>query len=626
MGRTDTLSSAPLPGLAASAASRLPRWAMAGLLLLYVGHGLFHRDPWRGEDLLGIALARSTIEALLNGNWQALLLPQLQGLAWNSMGPLWVSILGIFMLPAYLWAQLTQSALPLQMIDDLARIPVAIAMLLGFTAVWKATDRFARRREAQPIDPLGVGPQAQAFGKTLGDCALLLTLSCLGVIYPLHQAGVNAALFLLISLMLWSLATAAEAPKRAAPQLALIVVAMGLTQGVGLFSAAVLAVIVIFMVVPPYRLVAATFMTRWLGITLTLLGLWIALCLIALPADRLHSWWLAQTANWAFVQFLNDPENLLPGGRRWFRESLWKWWPLWPIALFGLWQARRVPFLRAPQWAVPLIVLASVLVFGFLGPVDWRIHHLLPIAPLAVIAAFSLLSMPRALVNLVDWFAVALFTVVGTAIWLYWSAINFGFPAELARRIPILAPGVTGNANVYEVATGVAATLAWIALVVWRLRRGSPKLWRPVVLSAGGLTLLWVLMMTLWLPAIDRIQGQTTTARALERAWINAASQRYGIDSAQLAPPHRALPQEACITLSERNITLDSMAVAITYLPIDQRPDCRWRLDVTRMGAQQPPETLLNDGPAPRWRIIWRSRETDDRRSRERYLLLERTN
>jgi hypothetical protein len=602
---------------------------MIGLVLLYVGHGLFHREPWRGEDLLGIALARSTIEALLNGQWQALLLPQLQGLAWNSMGPLWVSILGIFMLPAYLWAHLTQSALPLQLIDDLARVPVAIAMLLGFTAVWKSADRFARRREAQPIDPLGVGPRAQDFGKTLGDCALLLTLSCLGVIYPWHQAGMNAALFLLIGLMLWSLATAAEAPKRAAVQLAMIVLAMGLIQGVGLFLAAVVAVIVIFLVVPPYRLVAATFLPRWLALTFALLGVWLLLCILALPADRLQSWWSEQLADWAVLQFLNRPEHLLPGTRHWFRESLWKWWPLWPMVLFGLWQARRGPrgsritLMRAPQWAVPLIVLGALMLFGFLGPVDWRIHHLLPIAPLALIAAFSLLSMPRALVNLIDWFAVALFTAVGIAIWLYWSAINFGFPAALARRIPILAPGVTGNANVYEVATGITATVAWIALVVWRLRRGNPKLWRPVVLSAGGLTLIWVLMMTLWLPAIDRIQGQTTTAQSLERAWINAASQRYGIQvKARLQP----LPEEACITLSERNITLDSMAVAMTHLPIAQRPDCRWRLDVTRMGAQQPPETLLDDSPTPRWKIVWRSRDTDDRRSRERYLLLERIN
>ena len=55
---------------------------------------------------------------------------------------------------------------------------VYIAMALGFTALWKATDRFARRREAQPLDPLGVGPKSQDFGKTLADCALLLAIAC----------------------------------------------------------------------------------------------------------------------------------------------------------------------------------------------------------------------------------------------------------------------------------------------------------------------------------------------------------------------------------------------------------------------------------------------------------------
>ncbi|NBW00343.1 MAG: hypothetical protein EBR85_01275 [Betaproteobacteria bacterium] len=168
---------APLPGLAASAANRIPRWLLILIVLLYIGHGLFYRDPWRGDDMLGLALARTTAESLLRGDFSLLLLPQLGDLAWNQQGPLWTAILAVFMLPAYFWAAVTQSPLPIHLLDDLARVPVALAMALGLVAVWKATDRFARRREAQPVDPLGLGPRAPAFGKTLGDCALLLTIA-----------------------------------------------------------------------------------------------------------------------------------------------------------------------------------------------------------------------------------------------------------------------------------------------------------------------------------------------------------------------------------------------------------------------------------------------------------------
>ncbi len=64
----DVQANAPLPGLAASAANRIPRWLLVLIVVLYIGHGLFHRDPWRGEDMLGLALARTAAEALLRGD------------------------------------------------------------------------------------------------------------------------------------------------------------------------------------------------------------------------------------------------------------------------------------------------------------------------------------------------------------------------------------------------------------------------------------------------------------------------------------------------------------------------------------------------------------------------------
>jgi 4-amino-4-deoxy-L-arabinose transferase-like glycosyltransferase len=209
-------------------------------------------------------------------------------------------------------------------------------------------------------------------------------------------------------------------------------------------------------------------------------------------------------------------------------------------------------------------------------------------------------------VNLVDWFAVALFTALGIFIWLYWTALNFGFPSALAQRVAILAPGVQGNANLYEVLTGVFASMAWVVLVIWRLRRGNPRLWRPVVLSAGGLTLLWVLLMTLWLPAIDRIQGQQTLAQSLESAWIQ---------SAQTKPKAlQANTSRFCVQLTHESQTLDAIAIALTHLPVRRDPQCHWRL-----GSRAPNATELRE-----WKTIWRSSGTEDRRIRERFVLLER--
>lgn len=604
--------SAPLPGLAASAAQRLPRWAFFLLLVLYVGHGLFFRDPWRGDDLANIALAKSTAQALIAGDFSPLLLPQLHGLLWTEQGPLWPVISAMFMLPAFAWSVAIDAPVSPRLLDDLARIPLAITLAFGLVAIWKAVDRFARRREAQPIDPLGVGPNSSDFGKTLADCGLLLTVATLGVIYPWHQSGVHGVGFLLQCLLLWALSTAPETPRRASGQAALIVVAMLLAVGPGLALANMICIGLIFYWVGPYRLASRQFLGRWLWLSLLGAGAWALAAATLMPGGYALQWWSEQFGSWQIMRIIQNPLELDPL-RSWAREVLWKWWPLWPVVIYGLWKHRRVRLALAPHWTVPLIMAATLITLGLIGPRQWQLQELLPVAPLALIAAFSLLTLPRPLVNLIDWFAVTLFTALGLFIWLYWLAFHFGVPETLAQRIDIVAPGLEASFRWHEALVGLAASLAWLALVAWRIGRGSPRLWRPVVISAGGLTLVWVLLMTLWLSAIDRIQGQGTLAGSLQAAWAQSASQATGVEPSQ------------CVQLSGDLRTLDAIATAHTSLPLSVRRECRWRLGLVGPGSEI--TTLsgrLSPGELSEWKIIWRSSLREDRRFRDRFLLIER--
>jgi hypothetical protein len=612
---------APLPGLAASAASRLPLWLLVGLALAYMGHGLFGRGPWRGDDLIGIALARSTAEALFLGDWRALLLPQMEGLSWNANGPLWSAILGAFALPIVTWAAWMGQALPAAVIDDAARLASGLCMLLGLVALWRATDRFARRREAQPLDPLGVGPNSRDFGRTLADCAILLCVATLGVIHPWHQAGPAAMGFLLLALLLWSLATAPETPRRAGHQCGWIGAASLLAIGPGHLIAVMASLILILTLVKPYRMVAREFTSR------CLITAW------SYSPDRVTAWWTDQMTHWGIRRWIGLEAGGFENVWQWITESLWRWWPLWPVAAFGIWRAGRSHRLMAPHWAVPLLICLALIVCGLLGPSGWRTHQFLPVAALAMTAAFGLLSLPRPLINLIDWFAVTLFSSLGVFIWLYWSALNFGLPQTLAVRVDILAPGVTGNANPAEILVGVMASIAWITLVLWRVRRGQPRLWRPVVLSAGGLTLLWILMMTLWMPAIDRMLSPQTLALSLENGWLRAAETRSGIPAETLKatmasspirpetlPPER---KDACVRLAQNGPTLNAIAISLTGLPLSESPDCAWRL---ALAGPEPRRSSVADQTdvSPRWTVVWQSRAAEDRRSGERFVLLER--
>jgi hypothetical protein len=51
--------------------------------------------------------------------------------------------------------------------------------------------------------------------------------------------------------------------------------------------------------------------------------------------------------------------------------------------------------------------------------------------------------------------------------------------------------------------TALLATFAWLSLVRWRTGRNPHALWKSMVLPAGGVTLCWILLMTLWLPLLD---------------------------------------------------------------------------------------------------------------------------
>ena len=70
------------------------------------------------------------------------------------------------------------------------------------------------------------------------------------------------------------------------------------------------------------------------------------------------------------------------------------------------------------------------------------------------------------------------------------------------------------------VAFGLAllVTIGWVALVVWRLRVKPQALWRGTVLSAGGLTATWILLVLLWQPAVDYARSYRIMSGQLAQA------------------------------------------------------------------------------------------------------------
>jgi len=140
---------------------------------------------------------------------------------------------------------------------------------------------------------------------------------------------------------------------------------------------------------------------------------------------------------------------------------------------------------------------------------------LLALPALACLAAFAMPTLSRSVTALVDWFALIFFSGCAALIWFYWIAIQSGWPEKPAANVLRLLPGFEPALDWALLLPAALATLAWLAALAWRLGRYRPALWKGLVLSAGGSSLCWLLLMTLWLPALNYGMGQEPISRRI---------------------------------------------------------------------------------------------------------------
>ncbi|MDP4919036.1 MAG: hypothetical protein NWR00_00585, partial [Burkholderiaceae bacterium] len=275
------------------------------------------------------------------------------------------------------------------------------------------------------------------------------------------------------------------------------------------------------------------------------------------------------------------------------------------------------------------------LVMGLLGVGNVNPTRTLPVVALTCLAAFGLLSLPRGLSSLIDWFAVTVFSGLGILIWLYWSAIEFNQPAYFAERLAFLAPGVRPQASLLSLLLGTVASGLWMALVLWRTRRTETRLWRPVLLTAGGYGLSWVLLMALLLPALEINRGYQPLAEELKAAMAAQTSALQAPDPS-LPYDHAGLSDAQCIEAAGNDLMGQTLALAM--LEPRLRPLSGGLQASLSSGPQSPlGEPRENKGcrwllvfednfrPEPgEWTRLWQGPRKPSRNNRERFTLYER--
>lgn len=446
------------PGAAATAAllAALPArpWFVL-LLVLYLLPITLGHEPWKSQDLVHGAVVA---HMLANGEW---LTPHL------------AAETGVIRPPLYYWLGAGLATIRPSWLAwyDAARL--ATTLFVGFhLALLMLTARVL-------------------CSQTLASwLALLVGLSCVGLLVPGHEMQPAVAALASSTLMAWAWAALAQERMLVAGSLAL-----GVGGGAALLSAGLPAVLPGFLIAPVLLVLPAW---RRRGVALGVLAALAVASLLhaawwfSVSSQGLDTWWPSVLRG---LNAVSRPGNNLLD---YLALLLTDTWPVWPLAAWGLWRMRRRAF--EPAIALPVSLLAAMLAVQALI-VPARALGALPLAmPLSLLAVPGLVSLRRGAANLFHWFAVCTGLLGILMVWLGWVAMTQGWPPAIARNFAKLEPGYTLPLQVGAIVAAVAVTILFLT----GLRRIPRSPISGAIHWAVGLSLVWCLIALLWLPWVDQ--------------------------------------------------------------------------------------------------------------------------
>jgi 4-amino-4-deoxy-L-arabinose transferase-like glycosyltransferase len=494
--------------LTADATIKLPRIALFLMALVYAVPGLLGRDPWKPDD----ASSFGVMWSMSSGQFADWLMPNVAGAPVFDAGPLmyWLGAIAIRI----------SHLLSFMGLEDAlaARAATLLMVLTATTGVWYATYLLGRQPAAQPLVlAFGGQPASRDYGRTLADGALLILLGTLGLVARAHESSPDIAALAMLCAAAYALARGLDRPVVAAIWMAAALTGLFLTRGPWLASEVALVYLGLVTFHPEWRSNRMAATTIALPAALLLIAIWpVALVLVEGDAGKryLSAWiqyWLQQAGG-------TNPDSLWRG----VKALAWFALPAWPLALWGLYSWRAV--WRAPHVLVPSLLLISMLLNLLLSSItsDWLLLLLLP--GIVMLAAFGLPTLKRGAANAIDWFSLLVYSLTAMVLWVSWLTRMTSAPQAWSATLQRQVPGLASEFHIGPLFGALIVTAAWIWLVRWRIVEHPKVLWRSVVLASGGVTLIWVLLMTLLVNEVNYSRTYRAVASQLASAMASSAA------------------------------------------------------------------------------------------------------
>ncbi len=449
-------------------------WPLVALLAVFILAGLIGHDPWKSDDAITIGVVSDMLQ---RGHWLA---PHLADRPYPDA-------------PLYYWtAAVTGFAF-----SWLLPLHDAIRLASGF---WVALTLFLLYRAGREWHGKEEAPHEFAIA------SVLAMAGCLGFLVHAHEAQPMLVALAGHAAAYWALALLDRKPMRAA-------LIFGLGFGLGFMGNGLAAMLTLLPVATIALALSENRRQAAVSLALgTLIGVAIATpwpILLAAFAPAYFTQWLVSE----LTQF-GKPANLLHTTTSYLAMLPWFAWPALPLALWTLRSKRR--FLSQPRYLVPLLAVPAAWLTLSITFEARSSTALLMLPPIALLAAPGVATLRRGAANAFDWFGVMTFSFFCLLVWTGWSAMVAGWPEKLANRVAKLAPGFVGELRPLAVTIAIVVTIAWCWMLTTGQRQRSP--WRGLVHWLSGLTALWLLLMTLWLPWIEYGRSYHSIGQSLNAA------------------------------------------------------------------------------------------------------------
>jgi len=526
---------------------------MLGLLCLtWLLTGLVGHDPWKPDDATSFGLIYSLLQS---ENW---LVPTLASEPFMDKPPL-------FYWTAALFAQVFSGWLPLH---DGARLASGL-----YTALTMLFIGLAGRK---------------LYGENRGWAAAIILIGCLGMLVRAHQMITDLALLSGCAMLLYGFTYSQDRVIRAGFWI-------GTGMGIGFMSKGFIAPILFVLIALLLPVLFSIWRTRKFAKSLV----FASLC--ALPWLVVWPWLLFQHSpalfsEWAWSHNIGNWLDYAKQGPSkdvfYYLKSLpWLAWPALPLAAWAVWRERKRLTLR-DDLQLPLVVFAVMLVTLSFVPNIKEVFALPMLLPIVLLATASLSMLKRGAANALDWFGLMNFALIAILMWWGWAGLLLDNHAKITQWLKDFQPGFEPDLHTDHFVIAIVASVLWLILV-WRVGRSMR---RAVVNWAAGITLIWILAMTLWLPWLDSGKSYRQMVVSLKQAM----------------PEHYR-----CIG---REHLGDSQRAMLHYFGgiLTQR-DVRKACDLQLIQGSQLSRPFLND---ERWEKIWEGNRKGDKN--ERYRLYRR--